>query len=225
MPAKMVAFYSPKGGVGKTTLSTQTSVYATYCDQKVAFYDLDAQQSAAAYFKSLADKTYCPAYLFSDINQKPPKDTDLVIVDCAPGIGWVPNDNFTIVAPVLPSPLDLHSYQKVLEFEERQPLIKVLNQFTGAFEQNHELLKDFKNPVIVGLMNVYRYVMREGKTIIDTKNSYKGWAINQIDYLSRCMMKGKAEPMTWKKYRAITMMGYEKYQDAKDIEDIAEEQA
>ena len=93
MPVIVVA--NPKGGVGKTTLSTQIAGFFASRGEPVMLGDADRQESARLWL-SLRDPALPridPWEMRADFVVKPPKGAAHAVIDTAAGLhGWRLND-------------------------------------------------------------------------------------------------------------------------------------
>lgn len=191
----LLAFFNPKGGVGKSTLSTQTSVAATMNDYKVAFYDLDKQKTATFYFSTI-DEKYRPPFIGHSLEEQPPADTNLIVVDCPPNLDFVPPKEFLIVAPTSSTMLDLHAFREVLKLEAKgYKVIKVINNFNQIRKDDKALLDEFKNAAIITSNSGIRSAMNNGKSIWNSNHPGGRKAKRQFNYLLKCIAQGFAPPI------------------------------
>lgn len=206
---KLIAFFSPKGGSGKTTLATQIAVTAKHFGHSVVFYDLDPQKTASFYLTRL-HQTLQPDALFHDFNTAPPQ-ADFIILDCEPSMRFVPPKDFLIVAPTLASPLDLHSYRKILELEkEGYKIIKVVNQYSSVRNDDKAVKESLDPCVIITQNSAIRQAMGANKTIWNFSHSSMKRARNQFKYLIQRIMKGSAETLTEEDITYIMLKGAKK---------------
>ncbi len=209
METKLIACFSPKGGSGKTTIATQIACTAKHFGHSVVFYDLDPQKTASFYLTRLNEKLQ-PDALFHDFNTAPPK-ADFIILDCEPSMRFVPPKDFLIVAPTLASPLDLHSYRKILEMEnDGYNIIKVVNQYSSV-RTDDKSVKETLDPCIVITQNTgIRQAMGNNKTIWNFTHSSMKRARNQFNYLIQRIMRGTAETLTEEDITYIMLKGAKK---------------
>lgn len=187
-----IAFFNPKGGVGKTTTSTQTAVAVVMNKLNVAFYDLDKQKTATFYFSTI-DEKYRPQFISNDLSIAPPSNTDVVILDCPPNMEFVPPPNFLIVAPTSSTMLDLHAFKRVLELEQKgYKVIKVINNFNQIRNDDKALLQQFKNCCVITSNSGIRHAMNNSKTIWNSNHPGGKKAKKQFNYLLSCITKGEA---------------------------------
>lgn len=201
MLIRLLAFWSPKGGSGKTTLATQSVCVAKHNGLNVCFYDLDPQLSASNYFKLLAqsEPQHCPDTILTSLNSPPPQGTQVIICDYPPNVEQLPPEEFTIVAPTLCNLLDIHSYQKVIELaskEHNRKLIKVINQLDYRKSACKQVAEHFKFWCPVSSNTIISNAMNQGKSILTMPNTdRKKVAVNQFTYLLACTKAGYVDRM------------------------------
>lgn len=198
-----LALFSPKGGVGKSTLATQIAVASKMNKYTVAFYDLDKQKTSTFYFGMVDDK-YRPDMIYDNLDTEPETMPDIVIADCPPNLDVIPPKEFLIIAPTNTSILDLHAYRKVLELEkDGYNIIKVINNFSLVRNDDKDLLKEFSECVIISTNAAIRVAMNNGKTIWNSHHPNGKRAKKQFNYLLSRIKIGKAEEMNVEKFREI----------------------
>jgi chromosome partitioning protein len=93
MPVIVVA--NPKGGVGKSTLSTHIAGYFASCGHAVMLGDADRQQSSRLWLGLRPPRRGAISTwdISADLIAKPPKGTTHVVLDTPAGLhGWRFND-------------------------------------------------------------------------------------------------------------------------------------
>lgn len=209
----LIACFSPKGGSGKTTTSTQLAISAKLSNEtklKVCFYDLDPQQTATFYFNRIGEK-FRPDTILHDFNIAPPDDCDFIIIDCEPSTRFIPPKEFLIVAPTLASSLDLHAYRKVLELEEQgYKVIKVINQYSRVRKDDSEVKEHLDPCVIISANSGIRVAMNNGKTIWNSNHPGGKRAKHQFTYLVKRIMIGSAEKLSDEDISYIMLKGVKK---------------
>jgi cellulose biosynthesis protein BcsQ len=201
---KIVAFLNAKGGVGKTTLSTQVAVAGVMNGYKVVFYDLDKQKTASFYFSTI-DEKYRPAEIHHSINTPPKNGADLIVIDCPPTMDFVPPKGCLIVAPTLTAMPDLHAFRKVLELEqEGYKVIKVINQFNMIRNDDKALLGELKECVVITANSGIRFAMSNKKSIWNSNHPGGKKAKREFNYLLSRIKSGNAETMNIPLVKAIS---------------------
>ena len=120
MPIVVVA--NPKGGVGKSTLSTNVAGYFASQGHPVMLGDVDRQQSSALWLK-LRPPAARPIQTWQvshDLIARPPKETTHVVLDTPAGLhGWRFKDVLKIadkvLVPLQPSIFDIYATRAFLD--------------------------------------------------------------------------------------------------------------
>ena len=120
MPIVVVA--NPKGGVGKSTLSTNVAGYFARQGHPVMLGDVDRQQSSALWLK-LRPPAARPIQTWQvshDLIARPPKETTHVVLDTPAGLhGWRFKDVLKIadkvLVPLQPSIFDIYATRAFLD--------------------------------------------------------------------------------------------------------------
>lgn len=212
---KLIAFYSPKGGAGKTTISTQVAISVKVSGKKVCFYDLDPQKTASFYFKDIGEK-YKPDVILHDFNEAPPSDCDYIIIDCEPSTRFIPPSEFLIVAPTQSSSLDLHAYRKVLELKEKgYKVLTVINQFSMVRNDDKAVKEELEPCIIISANTGIRHAMNNSKTIWNSNHPGGKRAKNQFTYLISRIEIGEAEKLTNKEISYISLFGEKETKEKK----------
>ncbi|MCW8877291.1 MAG: ParA family protein [Kangiellaceae bacterium] len=118
---RRIAFWSPKGGVGKTTLALNFAAAAYYSGHKVLVCDLDPQLSAIDVF----NEKRLPFSVVPDMPQVEP-NVDFIVYDHAPSIESIPSVD-TIVLPMRASILDLKAVNRAFRLIRDKRVIKCIN--------------------------------------------------------------------------------------------------
>ena len=174
MPVIVVA--NPKGGVGKSTLSTQVAGYFASCGHAVMLGDVDRQQSSRQWL-ALRPPSLAPIRSWEvahDDIVRPPKGTTHVVLDTPAGLhGWRLNDVLKladkVIVPLQPSIFDILATQDFLrrlaeEKAVRQGEIDVgivgmrVDARTRSAEQLHRFIDGLNLPVLSYLRDTQNYV-------------------------------------------------------------------
>ncbi|MBB5390367.1 MULTISPECIES: ParA family protein [unclassified Herbaspirillum] len=174
MPVIVVA--NPKGGVGKSTLSTNLAGYFASRGHGVLLGDIDRQQSARAWLNIRPPQARPIATweVSEDDIAKPPKGTSHVVLDTPAGLhGWRLNDTLKmadkVLVPLQPSIFDILATQDFLrrladEKNVRNGEIDVgivgmrVDARTRSAEQLHRFIDGLKLPVLGYLRDTQNYV-------------------------------------------------------------------
>lgn len=139
---KTISIYSPKGGVGKSTIAVNLAGYYTEREgMRVAVVDLDEQQSAADIYAH----TLCKF----DVLVRPPtgddgKRYDLVIFDHHPNHENIEFLGDLVVCPIRPSRLDFTSYKRGRAYMDGKPHILCVNQWTSHGQDDLDFIINMK---------------------------------------------------------------------------------
>lgn len=120
MPIVVVA--NPKGGVGKSTLSTNIAGYFASQGQAVMLGDADRQQSSRLWLQ-LRPQAARPIHTWEvshDLIARPPKDVTHVVLDTPAGLhGWRFKDVMRmadkVLVPLQPSIFDIYATRSFLD--------------------------------------------------------------------------------------------------------------
>ena len=187
MPVIVVA--NPKGGVGKSTLSTNVAGYFASHGQAVMLGDVDRQQSARTWL-GLRPATAAPISAWEvsrDNLVKPPKGTTHVVLDTPAGLQGKRLDEVLKVAhkvlvPLQPSIFDIHAthdFLQTLATHERAGSFKVgvvgMRARDGSISQGQlqSFLSSAGAPVLGFLRDTQNYVhlAARGLTLWDVGRS------------------------------------------------------
>ncbi|MDR3371056.1 ParA family protein [Rhodoferax sp.] len=183
MPVVVVA--NPKGGVGKSTLSTQIAGYFASLQHAVMLGDADRQQSCKLWL-SLRPASASPITsweLDRDDIAKPPKGTTHVVLDTPAGLHGkrlkeILKLAHKVVVPLQPSVFDIFATQDFLnELAESAQAAKTqigivgmrVDERTRAAEQLRSFVESTGLPVLSYLRNTQNYVQlaARGLTVFD----------------------------------------------------------
>jgi chromosome partitioning protein len=187
MPVIVIA--NPKGGAGKSTLSTNVAGCLAAAGHAVMLGDVDRQQSARQWLdlrpKNLPTiRTWDVA---GDNIVRPPKGVTHVVLDTPAGLHGKRLDAVLRIAdsmliPLQPSLFDIqatHSFVQVLHAHKRGAEIKLglvgmrVREHTKANEQLHQYLTTVPVPVVAWLRDTQNYVQlaARGLTLWDVAAS------------------------------------------------------
>ena len=183
MPVVVVA--NPKGGVGKSTLSTNIAGYFAAQGHAVMLGDADRQQSSRLWLglRPAAARPISTWDVSADLIVKPPKGTSHVVLDTPAGLGgWRFKDILKmadkIVIPLQPSVFDIFATRQFLDelAEHRQAdSVRVgivgmrVDSRTIAADKLHEFVDTLGVPVLGYLRDTQNYVhlAARGLTLFD----------------------------------------------------------
>ena len=183
MPVIVVA--NPKGGVGKSTLSTNVAGYYASHGHPVLLGDTDRQQSARLWL-GLRPPAARPIGVWdvnSDLITKPPKGTTHAVLDTSAGLhGWRLNDVLKvadkIIVPLQPSVFDIFATREFLDQlaeHKRSEGVQVgivgmrVDARTRAADQLHQFVDNLGFPVLGYLRDTQNYIhlAAHGLTLFD----------------------------------------------------------
>ena len=183
MPVVVVA--NPKGGVGKSTLSTHVAGYWARQGHAVMLGDVDRQQSSRLWL-SLRPEAARPIATWDaspDLIVKPPKGTTHVVLDTPGGLhGWRFKDVVKladkVIVPLQASIFDMYATRAFIDelLEQRKhgkPDIGVVGMRvdgrTIAFDKLTEFVQSLGLPVLGHLRDTqnYVYLAARGLTVFD----------------------------------------------------------
>ncbi len=183
MPVVVVA--NPKGGVGKSTLSTNVAGFFASRGHAVMLGDADRQQSSQLWLR-LRPPAARPVQTWdisSDFIARPPKGVSHVVLDTPAGLnGWRFKDVLKladkVLVPLQPSIFDIYATRAFLdELAESQRGHQVdvgivgmrVDERTIAAEKLHEFVNGLGLPVLTFLRDTQNYVhlAARGLTLFD----------------------------------------------------------
>ncbi|HWZ48459.1 MAG TPA: ParA family protein [Herbaspirillum sp.] len=174
MPVIVIA--NPKGGVGKSTLSTNLAGYFAAQGQQVLLGDVDRQQSARAWLgiRPASARPITTWEIDEDDMAKPPKGTSHVVLDTPAGLhGRRLNDVLKVadkvMVPLQPSMFDILATREFLvqlaaEKSVRKGDIDVgivgmrVDSRTRSAEQLHRFVESLNLPMLGYLRDTQNYV-------------------------------------------------------------------
>jgi len=187
MPVIVVA--NPKGGVGKTTLSTNVAGYYASRGNKVMLGDVDRQQSARTWLglrpPNLA--TISPWEIAHDEVVRPPKGTTHVVLDTPAGLHGKRLDEVMkladkVLVPLQPSIFDIHAthdFVRQLLAHKRSEGVQVAivgmrtREGTIATDQLRGFIEGLKVPLLGFVRDTQNYVhlAAHGLTLWDVSSN------------------------------------------------------
>ncbi len=182
-----IVVLNPKGGCGKTTLATNLASYYSLGDSPPTLVDCDPQGFSMGWLDKRSDdrpvvhgvNASAQHVQLADIFQlEVSPDTNTVIFDLPANIGYnnihaVTYDANSILIPVLPSPIDIHSATRfiaelLLVTQRKRQLAVVANrtrQNTKSFQMLRRFLSSLQIPLVAVLRDSQNYVHAAGQGI------------------------------------------------------------
>lgn len=172
MPVIVVA--NPKGGVGKSTLSTNIAGYLAHQGHAVMLGDVDRQQSARTWLKLRPEGL--PHITGWDVAHddvvRPPKGTTHVVLDTPAGLHGKRLDETMkiadkVIVPLQPSIFDIHAthaFIRELLAHRRGDKVQVgvvgmrIREGTISADQLRSFLGTLETPVVTFLRDTQNYV-------------------------------------------------------------------
>lgn len=183
MRAVLVA--NPKGGAGKTTLSTNLAGHFANQGKKVTLCDLDRQQSALRWM-AFRDPALAPVTGYFGGNQlvlNLPQESDWVVLDAPAGLqGYKLSDYVRavdrVIVPLVPSVFDMaatEDFLNTIRNDLRGQRAKVglvamrVDPRTKAAGMLEEYIRHFDFPILAYLRNTQNYInaAAAGQTVFD----------------------------------------------------------
>ena len=183
MPVVVVA--NPKGGVGKSTLSTNVAGYFASQGHSVMLGDADRQQSSALWLKLRppAARPIASWEVSADLIARPPRDATHVVLDTPAGLhGWRFKDVLKlankVLVPLQPSIFDIYATRAFIdELAESRHADKLdigivgmrVDARTIAADKLHEFVDSLGLPVLGYLRDTQNYIhlAARGLTVFD----------------------------------------------------------
>lgn len=173
---RTILVLNAKGGCGKSTISTNLASYFAWEEEKkVVLEDFDPQGSSSEWLQARGEEwpeiTGIKAWKEP---VKPPRDTDVVILDAPAAIYGkdltaLVRRAETILIPVLPSPIDMraaahfiHDLLLVGKVSRKQTKIAIIanrvRENTNVYHSLERFLKHLKIPVVATLRDTQNYI-------------------------------------------------------------------
>lgn len=184
---RRIAFWSPKGGVGKTTLALNFAAAAYYAGHKVLVCDVDPQQSAVDVF----NEKKLP---FSVVPQEPQvmPNVDFLIYDHAPNINNTPKIE-TIVMPMRASILDLKAVNRSIRLIRDKRVIRCINAVdTRRHDERMMAMKLYSEGAhLIKDRSIYVRSLAQGETVFQHEKYGSKDAQNELNRLLDRVLAGR----------------------------------
>lgn len=196
---KAILIANPKGGSGKTTLSTNIAGYLAACGHRVMMMDMDRQKSATQW---LTNRPFeLPIIDLFESGGGKPAAADWLVIDSPAGLHGKNLEHalklvHKVIVPIAPSLFDIQASRDFLELLSREKLIRKGKIFVGlvgmrmaphtrAATTLEQFIDGLDLPVLAYLRETQVYVNAafEGKTLFDLPPSLAERELEQWTYL------------------------------------------
>jgi len=196
---KAILIANPKGGSGKTTLSTNIAGYLASRGQRVALLDLDRQKSATQWLANRPRNLPAIELMQSEVEKDAPLDT--LVIDSPAGLHGKNLEHalklvHRVIVPIAPSAFDIQASRDFLEVLHHEKMVRKGKIFIGVVGMRmdprtraaltlEQFLKGLDLPVLAYLREAQAYVNAafEGKTLFDLPPSLAQRELEQWAYL------------------------------------------
>ncbi len=196
---KAILIANPKGGSGKTTLSTNIAGYLALRGQRVAVLDLDRQKSATQWLASRPLNLPSIELMHSEVEKNTP--VDWLVIDSPAGLHGKNLEHalklvHRVIVPIAPSAFDIQASRDFLEVLHHEKMVRKGKIFVGVVGMRmdphtraaltlEQFLKGLDLPVLAYLRETQAYVSAgfEGKTLFDLPPSAAQRELEQWAYL------------------------------------------
>ena len=186
---KTLAFFSQKGGSGKTTLAIHAAVAALDGGQSVALIDSDPQQSSASWGKTRQREVPVVAKASaSNIDQAldaaRAEAVDLCLIDCPPhamaGVAHLIEVSDFVVIPCQPSALDVAAAGRAVDMVQAagKRFAFVINRAPWRAPENRETVETLAQlgpvcPVLISERRAYARALTGGQAVSEFESGGK----------------------------------------------------
>lgn len=196
---KAILIANPKGGSGKTTLSTNIAGYLASRGQRVAMLDLDRQKSATQWLVNRPRALPGIELMQAEMQKNSP--LDWLVIDSPAGLHGKNLEHalklvHRVVVPIAPSAFDIQASRDFLEVLHHEKTVRKGKVFVGVVGMRmdprtraaltlEQFLKGLDLPVLAYLREAQAYVNAsfEGKTLFDLPPSVAQRELEQWAYL------------------------------------------
>ena len=196
---KAILIANPKGGSGKTTLSTNIAGYLAARGKRVAILDLDRQKSATQWLSSRPRNLPPIELMQSGAETEAPLDT--LVIDSPAALHGKNLEHalklvHKVIVPIAPSAFDIQASRDFLEVLHHEKIVRKGKIFIGVVGMRmdprtraaltlEQFLKGLDLPVLAYLREAQAYVNAafEGKTLFDLLPSQAQRELEQWAYL------------------------------------------
>jgi chromosome partitioning protein len=196
---KAILIANPKGGSGKTTLSTNIAGYIASRGQRAAILDLDRQKSATQWLANRPRSLPGIELMHAEGEKNAP--VDWLVIDSPAGLHGKNLEHalklvHKVVVPIAPSAFDIQASRDFLEVLHHEKTVRKGKIFVGVVGMRmdprtraaltlEQFLKGLDLPVLAYLREAQVYVNAafEGKTLFDLAPSLAQRELEQWAYL------------------------------------------
>jgi chromosome partitioning protein len=196
---KAILIANPKGGSGKTTLSTNIAGYLASRGQRAAILDLDRQKSATQWLANRPRSLPGIELMHAEGEKNAP--LDWLVIDSPAGLHGKNLEHalklvHKVVVPIAPSAFDIQASRDFLEVLHHEKTVRKGKIFVGVVGMRmdprtraaltlEQFLKGLDLPVLAYLREAQVYVNAafEGKTLFDLAPSLAQRELEQWAYL------------------------------------------
>jgi chromosome partitioning protein len=196
---KAILIANPKGGSGKTTLSTNIAGYLATRGHRVAILDLDRQKSATQWLSNRPLNLPGIELMLAEGEKNTP--VDWLVIDSPAGLHGKNLDHalklvHKVVVPIAPSAFDIQASREFLEVLHHEKIVRKGKIFIGVVGMRmdprtraaltlEQFLKGLDLPVLAYLREAQVYVNAafENKSLFDLPPSLAQRELEQWAYL------------------------------------------
>jgi chromosome partitioning protein len=196
---KAILIANPKGGSGKTTLSTNIAGFLAARGHRVAILDLDRQKSATQWLSNRPRNLPSIELMQSEGDKNAP--LDWLVIDSPAGLHGKNLDYalklvHKVIVPIAPSAFDIQASRDFLEVLHHEKTVRKGRIFVGVVGMRmdprtraaltlEQFLKGLDLPILAYLREAQVYVNAafEGKTLFDLPPSLAHRELEQWAYL------------------------------------------
>ena len=183
---KVLSVYSPKGGVGKSTIAINLAGYYNSINKNVMIVDTDKQKSVESIYG-------IDSPIFKVVTKLPmtkPKGIDYMIIDHHPSHTEVPFGHF-IICPLEPRRLSWDSYQNGKHlFKDTEHLV-IVNKVDNRIPDHKQFtlfVSEQESAIVMSRKNVYTRSTNEAVTVFEMGSKYgASKARNEIKLLAEAI--------------------------------------
>ena len=205
MQAILIA--NPKGGSGKTTLSTNIAGYLASCGHSVAMLDMDRQKSASQWLSSRPSNLPTIGLLYAEGEKS--TAADWLVIDSPAGLHGKNLEHalklvHKVIVPIAPSLFDIQASREFLEVLSHEKVVRKGKTFVGVVGMRmaphtraattlEQFIARLDLPVLAYLRETQAYVNAafEGKTLFDLPPYLAERELEQWAYLLNWLEKSQ----------------------------------